>query len=128
MDLLDNLYDNIKEKIYLNENILNVSEINKRSIELIGLDEYIPNLLRPYLGLTYYTNLEKKENYQSIIKEMNKTRKQSIEDDVIEFINWIDTHKEYHTFLNEEKVKIIGDNLEDLEKEFNDYYKILKKK
>ena len=87
--LLDDLYCNDKEKIYLGVNIIDIKKVKNRQEELFDLGDYLPNLLRGFLDISYYTHINELPVAEDIFKEISKTRGQSRELDVVEFINWI---------------------------------------
>ena len=115
---LDDVYNKAKEDLYYKFNIVNIKKAQSREEELFSLGEYLPNLLRSFLSLDYYTHMEERGVLDDVLTEMAKTRKQGREADVIEYINWIDSHKDFKDLLNEDKVKKLGDGLEELEKEY----------
>lgn len=123
---LDEIYNDKKEELYYKTNVVEISKAQSREEELFSLNEYLPNLLRGFLSLDYYSRMEEAGVLDSVMSEMAKTRKQGREKDVIEYINWIDSHKDFQDLLNEEKVKELGDSLEQLEKDYNEMLKIIK--
>ena len=124
--ILDEWYTRKKEEVYYkNMDVVEIEKARNREEELFSLGEYLPNLLRGFLSLDYYTNMRERSVIDKVLSEMAKTRKQGIEEDVIEFINWIDSHKDFKDLLNEEKVKDLGGELEVLEKEYNKFKKII---
>ena len=122
---LDELYNNKKEELYYKTNIVEIKKAQNREEELFNLGEYLPNLLRGFLSLDYYTRMREMGVIDNVLKEMAETRKQGREKDVIEYINWIDSHDDFKDLLNEKKVKELGDELEELEKEYNEMLKII---
>lgn len=123
---LDEYYNDSKETLYYKYNIVNISKAQERESELFNLNEYLPNLLRGFLSIDYYTRMEEANMIDDVLKKMGETRKYTREESVIEFINWIDTHKTFNDLLNEDKVKELGDDLEALEKEYNELKKKIK--
>lgn len=123
---LDEIYNDKKEELYYKTNVVEISKAQSREEELFSLNEYLPNLLRGFLSLDYYSKMEEAGVLDSVMQEMAKTRKQGREKDVIEYINWIDSHKDFQDLLNEEKVKELGDSLEQLEKDYKEMLKIIK--
>ena len=124
--ILDEWYNRKKEEVYYkNMDVVEIEKARNREEELFSLGEYLPNLLRGFLSLDYYTNMRERGVIDTVLKEMGETRKQGIEEDVIEFINWIDSHKDFKDLLNEEKVKELDGELEVLEKEYNKFKKII---
>ena len=115
---LDDVYNKAKEDLYYKFNIVEIKKAQSREEELFSLGEYLPNLLRSFLSLDYYTRMEEMGVLDDVLTEMAKTRKQGREADVIEYINWIDSHKDFKDLLNEDKMKKLGDGLEELEKEY----------
>ena len=122
---LDNLYNDKKEELYYKINVVEIKKAQNREEELFNLGEYLPNLLRGFLSLDYYTRMREMGVIDNVLKEMAETRKQGREKDVIEYINWIDSHDDFKDLLNEKKVKELGDELEELEKEYNEMLKII---
>lgn len=125
-ELLTEIYNDAKEEIYLGTNIVNIKKAQSRQEELFELGEYLPNLLRSFLDLSYYTKMRELGVIDKVLEQMAKTRKQGREADVIEFINWIDTHKDFNDLINEDKVNKIADQIEQLEKEYNEMIKLIK--
>ena len=66
--LLTEIYEDLKEEIYGSELIVDVGNVKKRKDELLSLDEYLPNLLRPYLGMDYSSKLMDSPNKDYIDK------------------------------------------------------------
>jgi hypothetical protein len=126
LKFLDDFYERRKEELYLGTNVVNIKKAQNRQEELFSLNEYLPNLLRGFLDINYYSRMEEAGVIDKVMEQMAKTRKQGREADVIEFINWIDTHKDFNDLLNEKKVKNLGDKLEELEKEYNALKKQIK--
>ena len=124
--LLNEVYEEGRERIYLSINIVNIPKIDEYKEELFALDEYLPNLLRGFIGLDYYRVLNNSDNLDKIMEQMGDTRFFTREEDVVEFINWIDEHPDFKELLNEDKVKELGDDLESLEKDYEKYLKVLK--
>lgn len=124
--LLNEVYEEGRERIYLSINIVNIPKIDKYKEELFALDEYLPNLLRSFIGLDYYRVLNNSDNLDKIMEQMGDTRFFTREEDVVEFINWVDEHPDFKELLNEDKVKELGDDLESLEKDYEKYLKVLK--
>ena len=124
--LLNEVYEEGRERIYLSINIVNIPKIDKYKEELFALDEYLPNLLRSFIGLDYYRALNNSDNLDKIMEQMGDTRFFTREEDVVEFINWVDEHPDFKELLNEDKVKELGDDLESLEKDYEKYLKVLK--
>ena len=125
LKFINRLYDNEKERIYYQYNVVNIKKVQSREDDLINLKEYLPNLLRSFITTEYYTRMEEYGVIDKVLKKMRKTRGQSREDNVIEYINWIDSHKEFNDLLNEKQVKKLGDSLEELEKEVKELKKII---
>ena len=125
-ELLTEIYNDAKEEIYLGTNIVNIKKAQSRQEERFELGEYLPNLLRSFLDLSYYTKMRELGVIDKVLEQMAKTRKQGREADVIEFINWIDTHKDFNDLINEDKVNKIADQIEQLEKEYNEMIKLIK--
>ena len=61
------------------------------------------------------------------LMEMAKTRKQGIEADTIEFVNWINEHDEFSDLLNEKELKKLDDELNELEKWYEHVLNIINK-
>ena len=120
-EFLTEIYNNAKEEIYLGTNIVNIKKAQSRQEELFELGEYLPNLLRAFLDLSYYSKMRE----LGVMEQMAKTRKQGREADVIEFINWIDAHKDFSDLINEDKVNKITGQLESLEKEYKEMLKLI---
>jgi len=118
-------YNKLRENIYYKTCIINFTELNKIEDTLINSGIYLPNLLRNYISLEYYTKCVELNTWDKVISEMSKTRKQGREADVIEFVNWIDTHNEYSKLINEKNLLKIADEIEDLEKQYNELQKHL---
>ena len=123
---LDEMFVELKDKIYSEICLIDMDNFNEMRLDLLNLNEYIPNLLRKFLGLEYYSYLDEKDDVESIFKLILENRKQSNEEDVIELINWVDSHKEFSDLLDEEKVVNLGNRIEFLESEYELYYEILK--
>ena len=114
--LVKELYDNERESLYYKYNVVNVKEVQSHQEELFQLKTYLPNLLRKVLSIEYYSRMGEYGVLDSVMETISKTRKQGREDDTVEFINWIDSHIEFYSLLNEKQVKKLGDDLENLEK------------
>jgi hypothetical protein len=84
---------------------------------LFGLGEYLPNLLRSFISNDYYTRMEELGVWDEIVKKILKTKHYSREEDIVEFIDWIDTHKEFEDLINRDEVKELYDEIEKLEKQ-----------
>ena len=125
LKILDDFYNREKERIYYSINVVNIKKAQSREEELFQLNEYLPNLLRSFLSTNYYTVMEENGVLDKVMLKMRDTRKQSREADVIEYINWIDSHKQFQDLLNEKKVKELDDQLEELEKEYNKLKKLI---
>ena len=117
-NFLEDEYNNLKEQIYLSTNIVNIKKALAREEELFSLGEYLPNLLREILHPNYYSRMEQMGVLDEVLDTMAQTRKQGREADTIEFINWIDTHKDFEELLNEENVIKLADKIEPLEMEY----------
>ena len=124
-EFLTEIYNNAKEEIYLGTNIVNIKKAQSRQEELFELGEYLPNLLRAFLDLSYYSKMRELGVMDKVTEQMAKTRKQGREADVIEFINWIDAHKDFSDLINEDKVNKITGQLESLEKEYKEMLKLI---
>ena len=125
LKFLDDFYNQEKERIYYSINVVNIKKAQNREEELFQLNEYLPNLLRGFLSINYYSVMEENGVLDKVMLKMRDTRKQGREADVIEYINWIDSHKQFQDLLNEKKVKDLGDQLEELEKEYTEMKKII---
>ena len=126
LEFVQQLYEDEKERIYYSHNVVNIKKAQNREEELFSLKEYLPNLLRSFLSIDYYTRMEEYGVIDEVLEKTGETRKYTREESVIEYINWIDTHKEFHDLLNEKEVKEIGDLVEELEKEIEALKKIIK--
>lgn len=120
--LLKEIYDETRENIYLSECIVNPDKILERKDELINLKDYIPNLIRVYLGVKYQESISDNDEVQKLIYSK---RKNTREEQVIDCINWVDAHKKFNDLLDEENINKIGNLLEDLEKDYNTFFKKL---
>ena len=109
------LDDELKENIYLNHCIINIDEVKKIEDELLEEEIYLPALLRGMISKKYLQRIKEKGLYEEILPDLVKAYKYTREDSCIEFINWIDTHKKYKNLLNEKELKVLGDELEELE-------------
>lgn len=125
LKFLEDFYERRKEELYLGTNVVNIKKAQDRQEDLFNLNEYLPNLLRGFLDINYYSKMEEAGVIDEVMEQMAKTRKQGREADVVEFINWIDSHKDFSDLLNEKKVKNLGDKLEELEKEYNELKKLI---
>ena len=61
---------------------------------------------------------------KEIIDLIKESRKYTNEEEIMEFINWVDKHNQFEDLINEKEVKKLGDELEELE----NYIDKLKKK
>lgn len=122
--LLTDVYDEVKENIYLSESILDNDKLMEMKDDLLNLHEYLPNLIRFYFEGEYRNTLSEED--KDIINELYNTRNYTREENVIECINWVDNHKDFKDLLNEGNIQKIGNLLEDLEKEYNTYFNKLK--
>ena len=125
LKFLDDFYNQEKERIYYSINVVNIKKAQSREEELFQSNEYLPNLLRGFLSINYYSIMEENGVLDKVMLKMRDTRKQGREADVIEYINWIDSHKQFQDLLNEKKVKDLGDLLEELEKEYTEMKKLI---
>ena len=123
--LLDELIKNQREEIYYNTNIINFKELRKYETDLINSGEYLPNLIRGFIGLDYYSKCDELGVIETVLSRMSKTRKQGREADVVETINWIDQHQEYESILDEKNIKELGDKLEKLENKYKELQNII---
>lgn len=112
----------MREDICLRTNVVNIKKAQKREEELFNLGEYLPNLLRSFLSLSYYTKMREKGVIENVLEEMAKTRKQGREKDIYEFVKWIENHKDFDELLNHEKFEGLDKELKILEKSFQEIH------
>lgn len=124
-DLLKQMVEDKKTELYYKISIIDFKELRKHEDELVKCGEYVPNLLRSFINLDYYSHCSELGVLDSVLESMAKTRKQGREADVVETINWVDAHKQYSSILNEANIKKLGDEIEALEKEYNEFKKLL---
>jgi len=115
--LVEDLYVRLREKICYKYTVVNITKLKSREDELFGLGEYLPNLLRSFISNDYYTRMEELGVWDEIVKKILKTKRYSREEDIVEFIDWIDTHKEFEDLINRDEVKELYDEIEKLEKQ-----------
>lgn len=116
------IYAQMREDICLRTNVVNIKKAQKREEELFNLGEYLPNLLRSFLSLSYYTKMREKGVIENVLEEMAKTRKQGREKDIYEFVKWIENHKDFDELLNHEKFEGLDKELKILEKSFQEIH------
>ncbi len=124
-DLLKQMVEDKKTELYYKISIIDFKELRKHEDELVECGEYVPNLLRSFINLDYYSHCSDLGVLDNVLESMAKTRKQGREADVVETINWVDAHKQYSSILNESNIKKLGDEIEALEKEYNEFKKLL---
>ena len=115
--LVEDLYVRLREKICYKYMIVNITKLKSREEELFSIGEYLPNLLRSFISNDYYTRMEELGVWDEIVKKILKTKHYSREEDIVEFIDWIDTHKEFEDLINRDEVKELYDEIEKLEKQ-----------
>ena len=118
MSMLTEIYDEMKEEIYLKYNIVNIDNVKKRQEDLFALNDYLPLLIRSFCD-GYFTRMEKNDVLNEVFEKMRKVGKyQSRKSSVNEFIDWIGEHKEFEELLKENNLKKMQKELSDLDKDF----------
>lgn len=114
--LVEELYESLREKIFYKYNIVNRDKLKSYEEELVNLHDYLPNLISGSVIMSY-TVLTELGVWDDIVEKSGKTRHYSREDNVVEFIEWIDAHKEFEELINRDEVKKLYDDVEQLEKQ-----------
>lgn len=109
------IYNRMREDICLRTNVVNIKKAQDREEELFALGEYLPNLLRSFLDLSYYTQMREMGVIEEVLEEMAKTRKQGREKDIYEFVAWVDKHEDFENILNRKKFDELDEQLKALE-------------
>lgn len=120
---LDDAYRKKRELLHYRFNVVNIKRAQEREDELFRLGEYLPNLLRGFLSLNYYARMEEMGVIDDVLWKMGKTRKQGMEADTIEYVEWISEHDEFVDLINEKELKMLDEGLKELENEFNVLYR-----
>ena len=120
---LDDAYRKKRELLHYRFNVVNIKRAQEREDELFRLGEYLPNLLRGFLSLNYYARMEEMGVIDDVLRKMGKTRKQGMEADTIEYVEWISEHDEFVDLINEKELKMLDEGLKELENEFNVLYR-----
>jgi acyl carrier protein phosphodiesterase len=109
------IYNRMREDLCLRTNVVNIKKAQNREEELFDLGEYLPNLLRSFLSLSYYTKMREMGVIEEVLEQMAKTRKQGREKDIYEFVKWIDKHQDFDDLLNRKKFEELDEQLKALE-------------
>ena len=117
--LVEELYDELREKTCLKYLIVDIKKVKSRQEELFQLKEYLPNLIRGFLD-GYYKRMEEYGVLDDIGEHMVRhyTKMYTRREEVVEFIIWIDNHREFEDLINEEMLEKLEKELEELETRF----------
>ena len=96
----NNDYELLRERLCFKANILYVGRTIQNKDKLFNLHEYLPNLLRMHINEDYYITMLEYGTIENVLEEMIKTKNYSIEENIKEFIDWIDKHDEFNNLLN----------------------------
>lgn len=125
MDIVTEIYEDMREEIYLKYNIVNIDKVKKRQEDLFALNDYLPLLIRTFCD-GYFTRMEKNGVIDKVFEKMRKVGKhKSREFSVNEFIDWIGKHDEFEDLLNRRELKKLYDEIDKLEEEKQQTIKIL---
>lgn len=114
--LVEELYVSLREEVFYKYKIVNRSKLKSYEEELVNLHDYLPNLISGSVIMDYKV-LTELGVWDEIVKKSGETRHYSREDNVVEFIDWIDAHKEFEELINRTEVKKLYDEIEQLEKQ-----------
>ena len=104
-----------REKIYLSHNLLNINALPKYNEELVGLNQYLPNILQGYMANDYYFSLIKNGVWDKVLEQMKNSKYYSYEESSLEFVEWIKKHPQFQELLNTDELDRINQELKDLD-------------
>ena len=122
--LVEELYAKLREDVFYKYSVLNYNKIETYEKELVNLHEYLPNIISGYVVMDYKI-LNELGVWEDIVKQIGKARHYSREDDIVEFIDWIDKHDEFEDLIKRNEVKKLYDEIDKLENEKLNTIKIL---
>ena len=103
-----------RENIYLKHNILDLNKVKEFENDLINLDEYLPFLIRNSISIDYYHNIRVLDFYDNILVEIFNSRDFSIEEQVLELLEWVNSHNDFKSLIVGDELLSLSNDLESL--------------
>lgn len=105
-----------RENIYLEHkhNILDLNKVKEFEDDLINIGEYLPFLIRNSISIDYYHNIRVLDFYDNILLEIFNSRDFSIEEQVLELLEWVNNHNDFKSLIVEEELLSLSNDLESL--------------
>ena len=94
---------------------MNINALPKYNEELVGLNQYLPNILQGYMANDYYFSLIKNGVWDKVLEQMKNSKYYSYEESSLEFVEWIKKHPQFQELLNTDELDRINQELKDLD-------------
>lgn len=116
---IEDILEEDKNNTIMETLIVDVKRLLTVEDELLSKFDYLPVMICMYMSKSYIQYHKLNNTYKDLEDKINQSRRYTAQQILDEFINWINTHREYNYLLNKTEYNKLQKTLKEKEKEYN---------